>query len=219
MRRQHHTTPSAMPPSAMPVLRRGRHRDPSEGACFMEYTSLLAGEEFSDEPRCVDADLALVMRVANDRLSDADRPRLVPLLGRAIGLCVERPVRGTGRGAWRLHLRRMARYRDLTAQLRRTASGRFMAALHVPPTSATRLLYGDGEYCASLFWDLLDDPAPASAEGAADRLVGRLRLLHECYEQALADLGLGRAPTARPTGERPVAAELREDEVPGCRPG
>jgi hypothetical protein len=184
----------------------------------MEYTALLAGEAFTDEPRCVDADLALVMRVANDRLSDADRPRLVPLLGRAIGLCVERPVRGTGRGAWRLHLRRMARYRDLTAQLRRAVSGRFMAAVHVPPTSATRLLYGDGEYCASLFWDLLDDPAPDATDSAVDRLVGRLRLLHECYEQALDDLGLGRAPTARPAVEHPVTTAPREEEeAPACR--
>ncbi|MGY1594557.1 hypothetical protein ACI79D_21485 [Geodermatophilus sp. SYSU D00708] len=216
MRRQHHaTSPLLMPPLAMPVLQRGRHRDPSQGACFMEYTALLAGEEFTDEPRCVDADLALVLRIANDRLPDADRHRLVPLLGRAIGLRVERPVRSSGRGAWRLHLRRLARHRDLTAQLRRRASARFMAALGVAPTPATRLLYGDGECCASLFWDLVDDPPPDSSESSADRIVDRLRLLHECYELALDDLGLERAPTAGPAAERPAPSAPRAEEVPG----
>ncbi|MGY1641499.1 hypothetical protein ACI782_10245 [Geodermatophilus sp. SYSU D00703] len=208
--------PDATPPTAMPVLERGKHRNPSEGACFMEYTALLAGEPFSDDPHCVDADLALVMRIANDRLADADRSRLVPLLGRAIGLCVERPVRSGGRGAWRLHLRRMARYRDLTAALHRRVSDRFTAALHVRPTSDTRLLYGDGEQCASLFWDLLDDPdAPDRAADPVDRLIGRLLLLHECYEQALDDLGLGRASTVRPAADEPG----REAQAPACRLG
>jgi hypothetical protein len=209
--------PDVVPPIGMPVLERGKHRDPSEGACFMEYTALLAGEAFTDEPRCVDADLALVMRVANDRLSDADRPRLVPLLGRAIGLCVERPVRSAGRGAWRLHHREMAHYRALTARLRRTASARFTAALQVQPSAASRLLYGDGEYCGSFFWALLDDPAaPDWAEDTADRLIGRLHLLHECYEQAMDDLGLSRRPPDRPAGER-LATAARREEVPGSR--
>src|SRR3712207_1029144 len=57
----------AMPlPDAMPVLRRGRHKNQSRGACFMEYTALLAGEPFTDEPLCVDGELAAVLRGAND---------------------------------------------------------------------------------------------------------------------------------------------------------
>jgi hypothetical protein len=216
MRSQH----DVVPPTAMPVLARGRHRGPSEGACFMEYTALLAGEAFTDAPRCVDADLALVMRVANDRLSDADRSRLVPLLGRAIGLCVQRPVKPAGRGAWRLHWLQMVRYRALSAQLRCAASARFMAALQLPPSSEIRLLYGDGEQCGSLFWELLDDPAgPDRTVHPVDRLIGRLRLLHECYEQAMEDLGLSRRPPARPAVDRPVPSARREAEVPGCRPG
>src|SRR5689334_25425534 len=78
----------AFVPDGMPVLSRGKHRNPARGACFMEYTALLAGEPFSDAPRSVDAELAAVLRHANDTLSDADRPRLLPQLGRAIGLAV-----------------------------------------------------------------------------------------------------------------------------------
>ena len=95
-------------PAAMPVLSRGRYRGPVRGACFLEYTALVAGEPFSDHPACVDGELAAVLRHANDRLSDGDRFRLTPLLGRAIGLVV--PVRrdrpdgraapGAGRAGW-----------------------------------------------------------------------------------------------------------------------
>src|SRR4051795_3253884 len=80
----------AVIPELMPVLSRGKHKNPSKGACFLEYTSVLAGEPFSDSPGCVDRELAAVLRHANDLLGDADRPRLVPLLGRAVGL-VPRP--------------------------------------------------------------------------------------------------------------------------------
>src|SRR3954469_3710918 len=79
-------------PDVLPVLSRGKHKRPEKGACFLEDTSLLAGEPFSDSPGCVDRELAAVLRHANDLLSDADRPRLVPLLGRAIGLGVRPPT-------------------------------------------------------------------------------------------------------------------------------
>ena len=61
---------SALPDSIdfLPVLSRGKHRHPSRGACFMEYTALLAGEPFSDRPECVDPTLAAILRSANDSL-------------------------------------------------------------------------------------------------------------------------------------------------------
>src|SRR4051794_18037001 len=86
----------AVIPDLLPVLSRGKHKNPSKGACFLEYTSLLAGERFSDSPACVDGELAAVLRHANDLLADADRPRLVPLLGRAVGLVVPPPTAADG---------------------------------------------------------------------------------------------------------------------------
>jgi hypothetical protein len=185
-------------PAAMPVLSRGKHTNPSRGACFMEYTSLLAGESFSDGPRCVDAELASVLRGANDKLADGDRPLLVPLLGRAVGLSVAPPPapKGWRRSAEARRSRReqMARYHEQAAQLRRAASRRFLAALGSWPSPATQVWSGGGEELAWLFWDLMDEPtALTTSEAYVRRLVERLHILHESYELAMAELGYARA--------------------------
>jgi hypothetical protein len=39
-------------PELVPVLSRGKHRNPRRGACFMELASYLAGERWSDQPAC-----------------------------------------------------------------------------------------------------------------------------------------------------------------------
>ena len=54
----------------------GRHSSPAEGACVVEFASLLAGEEFSDRPRCVCPVIAAFLRGWNDRAAYADRHRL-----------------------------------------------------------------------------------------------------------------------------------------------
>ena len=150
-------------PDSLPVLGRGRHRSPARGACFLEYTALLAGEAFSDAPHCVDGELAAVLRHANDVLSDAHRPRLLPLLGRAIGLAA----------------------RD-AARLRSEAARRFASDLGVA-LSAEEQRYARRGAVDRLFWSLMLEPVPVSTSAAwVDRLVGRLELLHAAYEGALA---------------------------------
>ncbi len=152
-------------PDALPVLSRGRHRSPARGACFLEYTSLLAGEPFSDAPRCVDAELAAVLRHANDVLSPPDRPRLLPLLGRAIGLVADDPV-DAGR-------------------LRREVARRFAADVAPRPSPEERRWTGTGAV-DRLFWSLMLEPVPVSTSAAwVARLVERLDLLHACYEAAV----------------------------------
>jgi hypothetical protein len=193
-------------PTSLPVLSRGKHRNPSRGACFMEYTSVLAGEPFTDEPQCVDEGLAGVLRGANDRLSDTYRARLVALLGRAIGLTVGPPPPRGGwrqsRAARRLQREELARYAAETGRLRRAVSARFMAALDYTPSPTTRELSGRGEQVCWLFWDLMSEPTLLrTSDDYVSRLVSRLELLHECYEQAMRDLGL---PRTVPAGVDPV---------------
>lgn len=70
----------------LPVLSRGKHRNPRRGACFMEYASFLAGESWSDHPSCTHSLLASIARHVNDCTTDAGRSRLAPLIPSVIGL-------------------------------------------------------------------------------------------------------------------------------------
>ncbi len=78
-------------PDWMPVLSRGRHRSAKQGACFMEYASVLAGERWSDHPACTHPAVASLARLVNDCMDDAYRSELAPLVPSVVGL--------TGRGA------------------------------------------------------------------------------------------------------------------------
>ncbi|MEV3982941.1 hypothetical protein [Nonomuraea sp. NPDC049758] len=70
----------------MPVLSRGRHRNPKRGACFMELASYLAGERWSDHPACTHPLLAALARLVNDNTGDESRAQLVGLVPSIIGL-------------------------------------------------------------------------------------------------------------------------------------
>jgi hypothetical protein len=174
-------------PDLMPVLSRGKHRNPARGACFLEYTALLAGEPFSDEPACVDRELAAVLRRANDLLGDEARARLVPLLGRAIGLVV--PV-GRPRPAGSLTADEvdpaLAELGRATVTLHRRVAARFLAAVGCVPDPVELRRFDGGRELAELFWHLM---GPEGRRGPSpdyvDRLVDRLHLLHACFEQEL----------------------------------
>ncbi|MGB8649900.1 MAG: hypothetical protein WCD35_04480 [Mycobacteriales bacterium] len=72
-------------PDAMPVLSAGKHRSPRSGGCFMEIGSFLAGERWSDHPRCTDPALAELARCVNDVMPDSERSRLAPMIPSVIG--------------------------------------------------------------------------------------------------------------------------------------
>lgn len=191
-------------PASVPILGRGRHRSPARGACFLEYTSLLAGEPFSDDPSCVDGELAAVLRRANDTMSDADRPLLLPLLGRSIGLAVPEPVAARPQRRFRRRVqewdvRELADHAAAVGRLREAVTRLFTAAVGPRSTPAGERGHLGDQDVDRLFWSLMSEPAPVgSRERYADRLVARLELLHRCYEQAMAELGPpGTAPAPR----------------------
>jgi hypothetical protein len=76
----------AQPPDVLPILSRGKHRSPRQGACFMELASLLAGERWSDHPACTHPLLAALARHVNDATSDAGRQWLAELAPSVVGL-------------------------------------------------------------------------------------------------------------------------------------
>jgi hypothetical protein len=73
-------------PQLIPTLSAGRHRSARRGACFMEFASFLAGERWSDSPRCTDPVLATLARAVNDTMSDGRRGDLITDIPRVIGL-------------------------------------------------------------------------------------------------------------------------------------
>ena len=74
-----------VPPDGMPVLGRGRHTGPEEGACLMEYVSVLAGEPFTDHPTCVEPLLIRLAWGVNDASPQSVRATLVHLAPRLAG--------------------------------------------------------------------------------------------------------------------------------------
>jgi len=76
-------------PDLVPVLSAGKHRNPRKGACFMEMASYLAGEKWSDHPKCTHPLLASMARLVNDALSDEERPGIATLVPDVVGLVAE----------------------------------------------------------------------------------------------------------------------------------
>jgi hypothetical protein len=70
----------------LPLLSRGKHRRPRNGACVMEYASYLAGEKWSDHPECTHPLLGELARQVNDFISDDARQALVELVPDMIAL-------------------------------------------------------------------------------------------------------------------------------------
>lgn len=64
-------------PDSAPILSRGRHLHPRDGACLMEYVSFLTGSPFTDTPACTDRLVAIVAILANDNVTAARRAELV----------------------------------------------------------------------------------------------------------------------------------------------
>jgi hypothetical protein len=63
----------------MPRLVHGAANHPSEGACVMQYVSLLKGTRWTDHPRCTNVSVADTAIVVNDYSMDGKREeRLLP---------------------------------------------------------------------------------------------------------------------------------------------
>lgn len=120
-------------------LARGRHRSPSDGACVMELASMLAGESFTDKPRCADPVIAAFLRAFNDRLGHARRQELRPYAAAVVG------TRGSGM------VTRRRRRRCLRSACGHGHAGpltRLRLAVFVGLSSALRVRSGAPEWAA-----------------------------------------------------------------------
>lgn len=187
--------PTAVAPDGMPVLEAGAHRDARSGSCVMEYVSVLAGERFTDRPRCTHPAVAALAWQVNDAVSHEARQQLglraVDLVG--AGRDVDGPVRpvvlaAIARAGLRLDptsrfFTRLARRVDeaqAKAAQRRAegrdagdgAGGRIATLLHVGPVNHA---------CAHLLV-----AARAAGLDAADRDAMLVALLDDCLTTARA---------------------------------
>lgn len=72
-------------PDGLPTLSKDSHKPGDGKACVMEYVALLAGEEWTDTPKCTHPVLAHMAQLVNDKMADENRHLLVPLIGRLFG--------------------------------------------------------------------------------------------------------------------------------------
>lgn len=103
------------------ILGRGRHSDPSKGACVMELASMLAGERFSDHPRSVCPVIGRYLRALNDGLDDERRQELYALAAAAVGTAAGRRERA--------RRRTQCRKRNLELRSASSRADRFFATL------------------------------------------------------------------------------------------
>jgi hypothetical protein len=66
-------------------LSHGKHDDPADGRCAMEWVAYLAGEPHTDQPVCVSPILRTYGIALNDAWDDEQRQKLRPYLARCIG--------------------------------------------------------------------------------------------------------------------------------------
>ena len=168
-------------------LTHGGHDSPRDGVCVVELASLLAGEKFSDRPRCVDRVIGGYLRSLNDRVSHAERQRLLPFAQRSVGsrghrkathlrrdLCMLRAGGRPGAGGARKLFERLAM--------------RLRIWIGVGGRQALRLNDGIGEYAARVVY----------ARHGADEAIKLLEVLFEVGESEAAPLAdrVDRAPQA-----------------------
>lgn len=82
----HAARPRPELPETLPILSRGKHLNPRDGACVMELVSVLAGERWSDHPRCTHPALAELARLVNDALPEGEHVALGPIAADLVGL-------------------------------------------------------------------------------------------------------------------------------------
>jgi hypothetical protein len=69
--------------AGLPRLHKGKSPNPSDGACIMQYVSLIRYERFNDAPRCVNVVVRRLAISVNDLSRDEEREnRLMPLVHR-----------------------------------------------------------------------------------------------------------------------------------------
>jgi hypothetical protein len=147
----------------------GRHESPEDGVCVMELASVLAGEPFSDRPRCVSPSLAAVLRGYNDGLDDDRRQTLKRFAAVAVGTAAARAVERRRRRRIGLFLAAECVDGGLRARMARSliAADPYAAAAMI----STRVRTNDDEPLHGAMLNLVDEVVGMSASPEAEDAV------------------------------------------------
>jgi hypothetical protein len=169
-------------------LAHGGHDSPRDGVCVVELASILAGERFSDRPDCVDRVIGGYLRSLNDRVSHAERQRLLPYAEWAVGSCGDRKATRLRRDLCMLRAGGRPGAGGLRKLIERLAM-RVRIWIGVGGRQALRLNDGIGEYAARVVY----------ARQGAEEAIKLLEVLFEVGESETAPLAhvVDRAPQAR----------------------
>ena len=152
--------------AAITTLERGNHEADSAKMCAMEAVAYIAGEPWSDAPRCASDVIAAFVRSWNDALPDADRVRLLlPLLPDVIGTRTtdaDDETRAWMATDWLVRVNAPA-WLDLTPSLEAHA-----AALRALPPIMSSAVARDSQLVITAAWDAAS-VAVSVAEWAAAR--------------------------------------------------
>lgn len=182
-------------PDSLPFLSWGSHESPAEGACIMEYVSILAGEKFSDTPACTDRVLGVIAQNVNDSLESDDRQKLLPLIPELLNTAIDSEDNRTEAERWEWIAQRMLPFASTD---RHSAVNNFLAG--------RGMMGGDGDFYATSYFER---SVAASLESPADEMIERfskvLELWREDTRQQPAPIDLADIEAAR---QDYIAAEL-----------
>jgi hypothetical protein len=141
-------------------LSKGKHISPDDGACVMELASMLAGEPFSDHPRCACPVIGSFLRAYNDSVDDERRQDLYAYAAQVVGsrstAAVQR-ARGELLAAWELELRRRRFARRLLPGRLRNLGLRPRSALDAVGTHAVHAIGRHSDATHAEVLGLLDE--------------------------------------------------------------
>jgi hypothetical protein len=190
------------------TLDKGAH-DPGAAMCVMEAVAYVAGEEWSDHPKCASPVISAFMRSWNDALPEADRNRLLkPYVLRLVGTAATAEVEEVR--AWmcldwfvRVHTPAWLRLAGLSEQADRLAGlPEFRAGVDV---SSVRPAIDAARKNATAAWDAAWDAARDAARDAAWAAAARAAAGDAAGDAAGAAWAARAARAARDAAARDVA--------------
>ncbi|HXI98797.1 MAG TPA: hypothetical protein VNG73_07620 [Gemmatimonadaceae bacterium] len=151
------------------MLRSGAHTSFRKGACAMELVSWLAGEKWSDRPKCASPILTTFLQSWNDALDDAGRQKLQPYLARVIGTAGDGKdeLRGWLAADWLVRVCTPA-WLELAGIMESAAALRALPPLRSPATlEASRASLEEARTRGAAAWAAARAAAWAAARAAA----------------------------------------------------